>query len=77
MIGQCLLVLRAQLEGMKGYEKVNKSQDMIGVLKLIRALCCQHDQNNDKTYAVVSSLKKLLYLYQKPDTTINEYQKEF
>ena len=29
IIGQCLLALRVQQEGMKGYEKVNKNQDVL------------------------------------------------
>ena len=69
--------LRAQLEGTKGYEKINEDQDLIGLLKLIRGLCCQHDLNNNKTYAVISSVKKPLYPYQKPKVNNDEYLKEF
>ena len=77
IIGQCSPALRAQLEGTKGYEKINKDQDLIGLLKIIWELCCRHSINNDKTYAVISSLKNLLYLYQKPEATNDEYLKEF
>ena len=33
--------------------------------------------NNDKTNAVISSLKNIFYLYQKPEVSNNEYLKEF
>ena len=38
IIGHYLPVLSAELEGMKGCDKVNASQDLIGSLKLIRGL---------------------------------------
>ena len=76
ILGPCLPALRAQLEGTKGYETIDKELDLIELLKLIRGLYCCHDLNNDKTYAVISSLKNLLYLYQKPEDTNNEYLKE-
>ena len=47
------------------------------LLMLIRWFRCQHDLNNDKTSAVTSLLKNLLYLYQKPEETNDEYLKEF
>ena len=53
----CLPALRVKLDGTKGYKKVMKSQDLIGLLKLIWGQCCWHDQNNDKMYTVISSLK--------------------
>ena len=72
VVGQCSPALRAQLEGTRGYKIVNSNQDMVQLLKLINGLCCQHDQNNNKTYAVVSSLKALFYFYQKSDMTNDE-----
>ena len=50
---------------------------MVELLKVIWALCCRHHQNNDETYAVVTSLKNLLYFDQKPDVTNDEYLKKF
>ena len=47
------------------------------MLKLIRGFFCLNDLNNDKMYAVISSLKNLLYLYQKSEVTNDEYLKEF
>ena len=38
---------------------------------------CHHGQNNEKTCAVMTFLKNLLYLYQKPVATNNKYLKEF
>ena len=73
VISQCLPALHAQLEGMKGYWTINTNQDIVKVLKLIWGLCCRHDQNTDHTYAVVTSLKGLLYFYQKPNMTSNKY----
>ena len=72
VIGQCSPALRAQLDGMKGYDMVNSKHDDFEVLKMIKSLCCRHNQNNDKTHAVVMSLKELLYSYQKPEMTNEE-----
>ena len=77
ILGQYSPALRAQLEGIKGYETINKKQDLIELLKFVRGLCCCHDLNNDKNYAVILSLKNLLYLYQKPEETNDEYLKDF
>ena len=76
VIGQFSPALRAQLEGRKGYETVNSNQEVVEVLKLIRGLCCKHNQNNDETYAVIASLKGLFHFNQKSDITNNEYLKE-
>ena len=43
-------------------------------MKLIHVFCCKHDQNNDKYYAVFSSLQALFINFQK---MINQYLKEF
>ena len=47
------------------------------LFKLIRGLCCKHDQNNNKFYAVFNSLRALFINFQKSDQTNNEYLKEF
>ena len=65
------------MEGSKGYEKINKEQDLVKILKLTMGLHCCHDLNNDKTYAMILSLKNLFYLYQKPDVSNDEYLKVF
>ena len=77
ILGQCLPTLGAQLEGTKSYKKINKEQDLIELLKLIRGLHCCHDLNNDKTYAIFSLLKNLFYVYQKLVEPNDEYLKEF
>ena len=77
VVRPCSPALRAQLEGTKGYEIVNSNQDVVEMLKLIKNMCWHHDQNNDETYAVVSSLKAVFYFCQKLNTTNTEYLKEF
>ena len=57
ILGQCSPVLWAQLEGSKGYEKIKK-QDLVEIFKFIKGLGCRHNLNIDKTYIVISSLKK-------------------
>lgn len=44
---------------------------------MIRGLCCKHDHNNDETKAVITSLKNLLYYYQKREGINDKYHKEF
>ena len=75
--GQCSLALPAQLEGSKGFEKIKADQDVVELACLIMSICCKYDQNTDETYAVVTSLKNLLYFYQNPNVTNNNYLKEF
>ena len=77
VLGQCSPALRAQLEGTKGFEKINADQDVVELLQMIRDISCRHDQNTDKTYAIVQSLKSLKYFYQRPHVANNEYLKEF
>ena len=46
-------------------------------MKMIQSLSCRHDQSNDENYAVVRSLKGMLYFYQRPKMTNDEYLKDF
>ena len=63
---------------MKTFEEACKKNDIVEVLKLIRGLCCKHDQNNkNKFYAVFNRLRALLIKFQKSDQTNKEYLKEF
>ena len=55
VMGQCSPALIAQLEGTKGFVKVKANQDIVELLKMIKALCCCHDQNNNEIYSVVTS----------------------
>ena len=68
-LGSCYQALWAQLEGTKGFHKINTGQDAVELLPLVRSICCRHDQSTDKTYAIVQLLKSLIYFY--------EYLKEF
>ena len=66
-----------QLEGSLGYEKIKSYHDVFNLLWLIQSICCWHDQNADKTYAMEQSIKGLFYFYQKLDTSNAEYLKEY
>ena len=44
---------------------------------MIKGLYCQHDENNDETYVVMTTLKTLIYFYKKSDVTNDEHMKEF
>ena len=69
ILEQCSPSLRSQLEGMKTFEEAREKNDIVEVRKLIRGLCCKHDQNNDKFYAVFNSLRALFINFQKNDQT--------
>ena len=73
VLGQCSPALWAQLEGTKGYEKIDLNQDVVEILQKSRGLCCRHDHNNNETYDGVMLLKNLLYYYQKPEATNDKY----
>ena len=44
---------------------------MVELLKLIWGSSCQHDQNNDKIYAVVNSLRAPVVNYQRNNLNAN------
>ena len=50
---------------------------MVELLWFIRGICCRHDKNTDETYIIFQSLKSLIYFYQQPNATNNDYLKEF
>ena len=77
ILDQCSPSLRSQLEVMKKFEEAHEKNYIVELLKLIRGLCCKHDQNNDKFYAVFNSLRALFINFQKSDQTNDEYLKEF
>ena len=43
---------------------------------MIKSLCFMHYQKNDEIYATVTSLKVLLYFFQRPDMINDKYPKE-
>ena len=53
-----------------------KKNDIFELLKLIRGFCCKHNQNNDKVYALMNSLRALFINFQKLDMR-NDYLKKF
>ena len=65
------------MEEIKGYEQITSDQDVVEKLQMIRGLCCRHDHSNNETYLVVTSLKNLVYYYQKPEATNGKQLKEF
>ena len=46
-------------------------------MKFVHDFCCKHDQNNNKYYAVINSLRAWFINFQKNDQTNDEYLKEF
>ena len=69
--------VHSQLEGGKGFKTICKENDVVELLKLIQGFSCHHDQNNDKIYAVLNSLRAFFVNYQRNDMTNNNYLKEF
>ena len=77
IVGQCSPSLHSQLEGGKGFEKICKENDVVELLKLIWGLSYSHDQNNDKTNAILNSLRALFVNYQKKQYENDDYLKKF
>ena len=53
VLEQCSPALLAQLEGSKGFKKVNTDQDVAELLRMVRSTSYRHNQNTDKTYAII------------------------
>ena len=70
-------MLRSQFEGAKTFEETCEKNDIVKLLKLIHGFCCKHNQNNNKYYAVINSLRAWFINFQKNDQTNDEYLKEF
>jgi hypothetical protein len=43
MLGQCTDVIIARLKGLKTYEKMNESSDLLGLMKAIKGLIYKFD----------------------------------
>ena len=77
ILGQCSPSLRSQLEGGKGFEEICKNYDVVKLLKMIRGFSCRHDQNNDRIFAAIQSIRAFFNNFQKREMTNDEYLKEF
>ena len=77
ILGQGSPSLNLQLEGAPNFVETYKKNDIFELLKLIRALCCKHNQNDDKVYVVMNSIRALFINFKKSDMCNDDYLKEF
>ena len=69
--------MRTRLKGSRGFEAIEEAQDIAGLLKLMKGICCQSDDNIHPGWAVIQA-KKRVYLYvQSYNTSNDKYVKEF
>ena len=68
ILGQCSTSLRSQLDGTSKFNETCEKNNIIELLKLIRGLYWEYDQNNDRVYDV---------MFQKSDVSNDDYLKEF
>jgi len=74
---QCSHELRTKLEGTSGFTASKSNNDVVSLLGMIRAYCCQFDALNDQYVAIVGAMKNLLYFFQKPNQTNSDYHEDF
>ena len=57
--------LKSLLEGAKSFQETCEKNDVVELLKIVRSICCKHDENNEKFNAVFNSLRALFINFQK------------
>ena len=73
ILGQFSPSLRSPLKGAPKFTETWMKNDIVELLKLIRGICCKHDQNNDMVYAVMNSLMALFINFQRSNMRNDNY----
>ena len=62
-------VIEITTRGWKRFERTCKENNVVNLLTLFCSFFYEYDQNNDKIYAVLNSIRALFANYQKSDMT--------
>jgi hypothetical protein len=52
VMGQCSSKLESKIQGSAGYKAVDKDQDVVALLLIIRGHCCQFNDHQQGTWAL-------------------------
>jgi hypothetical protein len=73
VMGQCSPDLVSKIRGALTYMNVNASQDVIELLRLIHAYCCDFGAGQQSTWALEQAKHKVSTSYQRHDTSNTDY----
>jgi hypothetical protein len=77
MLGQCTDVMIASLKGLKTYEKMNESSNLLGLMKAIKGLIYNFNGQWYHTISLHLEKKRWFALYQGRDTSNASYLEKF
>ena len=75
--GQFTSTLHSKIEAQPAYTPTKADQDVIALIRIIWALCCQFDSKLKLHYVLTQSLQWLLFYVQKLNVSNNDYNKDF
>jgi hypothetical protein len=77
MLGECTAIMVASLKGLKGYEKMNESSDLLRLMKAIKGLVYKFTGQRYHAMSLHLAKKRWLNLYQGRETSNASYLEKF
>lgn len=74
---KCSPCLKTCLEGKNNFKHINPERDVVELLKLIKAIICQFDNQRQGVFSLVQAKKMAMTFYYTPKMTNNEYLENF
>eukprot|EP00569_Conticribra_weissflogii_P008200 CAMPEP_0171363762 /NCGR_PEP_ID=MMETSP0879-20121228/3564_1 /TAXON_ID=67004 /ORGANISM="Thalassiosira weissflogii, Strain CCMP1336" /LENGTH=562 /DNA_ID=CAMNT_0011870969 /DNA_START=26 /DNA_END=1714 /DNA_ORIENTATION=- len=73
---QCSPALQTKLKGQEGYDDVEVNQDVVGLMELIRGICCKYDASCEPVMSLVQAKRRVYTCYQGQKQPNDEYAEE-
>ena len=77
IIGQCTTTMQNKVEASKDYDKLEGSDNVAGLLELIRGLVYSTEKTQYKYWAIQSALQRLIATKQENKETLSNFMKRF
>lgn len=68
--------LQTKLKGQESYNDVETNQDVVGLMELIRGICCKYDTSCEPVMLLVQAKRRVYTCYQGQKQTNDEYAEE-
>ncbi len=73
---QCSPALQTKLKGQDGFNTVQATQDIVGLMELIRGICCKYDASSEPVMSLVQAKRRVYTCYQGAKQPNDEYAEE-
>ena len=73
VMGQCSPEPVSKIQGSTTYATVNRSQDVVELLRLVRGYCCDFGAGQQSTWALEQAKHKVSVFYQRHDVSNTDY----